>query len=175
MHDNMLEWTSDSPTHLLAPCLVLRQGLGVLTLVEVKSRSRKGCRVRTEQTCTVKQVYVKSQQLRGATGEPIVTVGVFSPDTEDTFFVCRVWWEWKKKKKTLGIRIISVVVDVHHCCPPGDDEKLILCDECNKAFHLFCLRPALYCIPAGEWLCPACQPTVARRTARSRQVSRDVY
>lgn len=50
----------------------------------------------------------------------------------------------------------------------GDDEKLILCDECNKAFHLFCLRPALYRIPAGEWLCPACQPTVARRGSRSR-------
>lgn len=50
----------------------------------------------------------------------------------------------------------------------GDDEKLILCDECNKAFHLFCLRPALYRIPVGEWLCPACQPTVARRGSRSR-------
>lgn len=50
----------------------------------------------------------------------------------------------------------------------GDDEKLILCDECNKAFHLFCLRPALYRIPVGEWRCPACQPTVARRGSRSR-------
>uniref|UniRef100_A0A3P9PZA9 Tyrosine-protein kinase BAZ1B n=1 Tax=Poecilia reticulata TaxID=8081 RepID=A0A3P9PZA9_POERE len=54
------------------------------------------------------------------------------------------------------------------CRRKGDDEKLILCDECNKAFHLFCLRPALYRIPAGEWLCPACQPTVARRGSRSR-------
>lgn len=51
---------------------------------------------------------------------------------------------------------------------PGDDEKLILCDECNKAFHLFCLRPVLYRIPVGEWRCPACQPTVARRGSRSR-------
>ncbi|XP_071352469.1 tyrosine-protein kinase BAZ1B isoform X2 [Trachinotus anak] len=55
----------------------------------------------------------------------------------------------------------------------GDDEKLILCDECNKAFHLFCLRPALYRIPAGEWLCPACQPTVARRGSRSRNYNQD--
>ncbi|XP_010787041.1 tyrosine-protein kinase BAZ1B-like [Notothenia coriiceps] len=54
------------------------------------------------------------------------------------------------------------------CRKKGDDEKLILCDECNKAFHLFCLRPALYRIPDGEWLCPACQPTVARRGSRSR-------
>ncbi|XP_014865151.1 PREDICTED: tyrosine-protein kinase BAZ1B isoform X1 [Poecilia mexicana] len=57
--------------------------------------------------------------------------------------------------------------------PSGDDEKLILCDECNKAFHLFCLRPALYRIPAGEWLCPACQPTVARRGSRSRNYKQD--
>ncbi|XP_035478531.2 tyrosine-protein kinase BAZ1B isoform X2 [Scophthalmus maximus] len=57
--------------------------------------------------------------------------------------------------------------------PTGDDEKLILCDECNKAFHLFCLRPALYRIPAGEWLCPACQPTVARRGSRSRNYNQD--
>uniref|UniRef100_A0A8C6U600 Tyrosine-protein kinase BAZ1B n=1 Tax=Neogobius melanostomus TaxID=47308 RepID=A0A8C6U600_9GOBI len=55
------------------------------------------------------------------------------------------------------------------CRRKGDDEKLILCDECNKAFHLFCLRPALYRIPVGEWLCPACQPTLApRRGSRSR-------
>uniref|UniRef100_A0A8C1MBX4 Tyrosine-protein kinase BAZ1B n=1 Tax=Cyprinus carpio TaxID=7962 RepID=A0A8C1MBX4_CYPCA len=52
------------------------------------------------------------------------------------------------------------------CRRKGEDDKLILCDECNKAFHLFCLRPALYRIPAGEWLCPACQPTTARRSSR---------
>ncbi|XP_015228212.1 PREDICTED: tyrosine-protein kinase BAZ1B [Cyprinodon variegatus] len=59
------------------------------------------------------------------------------------------------------------------CRRKGDDEKLILCDECNKAFHLFCLRPALYRIPAGEWLCPACQPTVARRGSRIRNYKQD--
>uniref|UniRef100_A0A8C5N773 Tyrosine-protein kinase BAZ1B n=1 Tax=Gouania willdenowi TaxID=441366 RepID=A0A8C5N773_GOUWI len=59
------------------------------------------------------------------------------------------------------------------CRRKGDDEKLILCDECNKAFHLFCLRPALYRIPEGEWLCPACQPTMARRGSRSRNYNQD--
>ena len=56
--------------------------------------------------------------------------------------------------------------------PPGEDDKLILCDECNKAFHLFCLRPVLHTIPEGEWLCPACQPTVARRCTRGRYAIR---
>lgn len=54
------------------------------------------------------------------------------------------------------------------CTLLGEDDKLILCDECNKAFHLFCLRPALYEIPDGEWQCPACQPSTARRGSRGR-------
>uniref|UniRef100_A0A8C0B204 Tyrosine-protein kinase BAZ1B n=1 Tax=Buteo japonicus TaxID=224669 RepID=A0A8C0B204_9AVES len=56
------------------------------------------------------------------------------------------------------------------CRKKGEDDKLILCDECNKAFHLFCLRPALYEIPDGEWQCPACQPSTARRSSRGRKV-----
>ncbi|XP_057695395.1 tyrosine-protein kinase BAZ1B [Corythoichthys intestinalis] len=59
------------------------------------------------------------------------------------------------------------------CRKKGDDEKLILCDECNKAFHLFCLRPVLHRIPEGEWSCTACQPTVARRGTRSRNYKQD--
>uniref|UniRef100_A0A3P8YRP8 Bromodomain adjacent to zinc finger domain 1B n=1 Tax=Esox lucius TaxID=8010 RepID=A0A3P8YRP8_ESOLU len=59
------------------------------------------------------------------------------------------------------------------CRKKGEDDKLILCDECNKAFHLFCLRPALYRIPQGEWLCPACQPAVQRRCSRGRNYNED--
>uniref|UniRef100_A0AAY4C8N4 Tyrosine-protein kinase BAZ1B n=1 Tax=Denticeps clupeoides TaxID=299321 RepID=A0AAY4C8N4_9TELE len=59
------------------------------------------------------------------------------------------------------------------CRKKGEDDKLILCDECNKAFHLFCLRPALYRIPAGEWRCPACLPAVARRFSRARNYNDD--
>ncbi|XP_050991217.1 tyrosine-protein kinase BAZ1B isoform X2 [Labeo rohita] len=59
------------------------------------------------------------------------------------------------------------------CRRKGEDDQLILCDECNKAFHLFCLRPALYRIPEGEWLCPACQPTTARRSSRGRNYNED--
>ncbi|KAM3853958.1 tyrosine-protein kinase BAZ1B isoform 1-T1 [Vipera latastei] len=59
------------------------------------------------------------------------------------------------------------------CRKKGEDDKLILCDECNKAFHLFCLRPALYDIPEREWQCPACQPSVARRSSRVRNYAED--
>ncbi|XP_069470886.1 tyrosine-protein kinase BAZ1B [Ambystoma mexicanum] len=59
------------------------------------------------------------------------------------------------------------------CRKKGEDDKLILCDKCNKAFHLFCLRPALYEIPDGEWQCPACQPSTARRNSRGRNYAEE--
>lgn len=59
------------------------------------------------------------------------------------------------------------------CRKKGEDDKLILCDECNKAFHLFCLRPVLLNIPDGEWLCPACQPATLRRSSRGRNYAEE--
>ncbi|KAJ8256724.1 hypothetical protein COCON_G00188760 [Conger conger] len=54
------------------------------------------------------------------------------------------------------------------CRKRGQDDKLALCDDCNRPYHLFCLRPALYSIPQGHWQCPACQPTTRNRSSRSR-------
>lgn len=80
------------------------------------------------------------------------------------------------KNKSLLRKERSTVLQCLLCCQrccvvsvfAGEDDKLILCDECNKAFHLFCLRPALYEVPDGEWQCPACQPPTARRNSRGR-------
>ena len=47
------------------------------------------------------------------------------------------------------------------CRKKGDDSALLLCDECNQAFHMHCLRPALFHIPKGDWLCPACDVSTA--------------
>ncbi|XP_023663028.1 tyrosine-protein kinase BAZ1B-like isoform X2 [Paramormyrops kingsleyae] len=54
------------------------------------------------------------------------------------------------------------------CRRKGEDDKLILCDKCKKAFHLFCLRPALYSIPDRDWLCLGCQPALTRRHSHGR-------
>ncbi|XP_063812221.1 tyrosine-protein kinase BAZ1B [Pseudophryne corroboree] len=59
------------------------------------------------------------------------------------------------------------------CRKKGEDDKLILCDECNKAFHLFCLRPVLLMIPDREWQCPACQPATLRRSSRGRNYAEE--
>ncbi len=33
---------------------------------------------------------------------------------------------------------------------------MLLCDGCDRGFHMFCLRPQLKSIPRGDWYCPAC-------------------
>ena len=43
------------------------------------------------------------------------------------------------------------------CGSPEDDDKMILCDGCDKGFHLFCLRPQLAAVPVSEsWFCSDC-------------------
>ncbi|KAK3235925.1 hypothetical protein CYMTET_53919 [Cymbomonas tetramitiformis] len=45
-------------------------------------------------------------------------------------------------------------------CRKADGEaEMLLCDTCNKGYHLWCLTPALDEVPEGEWLCPRCSGT----------------
>ncbi|KAL0965860.1 hypothetical protein UPYG_G00286710 [Umbra pygmaea] len=47
------------------------------------------------------------------------------------------------------------------CCVCGgkqDAHMQLLCDECNMAFHIYCLNPPLSTIPDDEdWYCPTCK------------------
>uniref|UniRef100_A0A8C2IDN6 E3 ubiquitin-protein ligase UHRF n=1 Tax=Cyprinus carpio TaxID=7962 RepID=A0A8C2IDN6_CYPCA len=47
------------------------------------------------------------------------------------------------------------------CCVCGgkqDAHMQLLCDECNMAFHIYCLTPPLTAIPEDEdWYCPTCK------------------
>ncbi|XP_063066746.1 E3 ubiquitin-protein ligase UHRF2-like [Engraulis encrasicolus] len=47
------------------------------------------------------------------------------------------------------------------CCVCGgkqDAHMQLLCDECNMAFHIYCLNPPLATIPEDEdWYCPTCK------------------
>ncbi|KAJ8298926.1 hypothetical protein KUTeg_022986 [Tegillarca granosa] len=55
--------------------------------------------------------------------------------------------KWEKSAENAKCKI---------CRRKDDDATLLLCDECNQAFHMHCLRPALISIPKGDWHCPAC-------------------
>lgn len=67
------------------------------------------------------------------------------------------------------------------CFTHREDESLLLCDDCDKAFHLGCLIPAKHEAPKGEWLCAWCTRRRAiqfhRRAhaiARMRTVEHDI-
>ncbi|XP_069585506.1 E3 ubiquitin-protein ligase UHRF1-like [Ranitomeya imitator] len=46
----------------------------------------------------------------------------------------------------------------HVCGGKQDPEKQLLCDECDMAFHIYCLDPPLSALPdVDDWYCPDCR------------------
>ncbi|NXF08169.1 UHRF1 ligase, partial [Smithornis capensis] len=46
----------------------------------------------------------------------------------------------------------------HICGGKQDPDKQLMCDECDMAFHIYCLNPPLSSIPDDEdWYCPECR------------------
>ncbi len=45
------------------------------------------------------------------------------------------------------------------CQRIDDADQMLLCDNCNGGYHLFCLKPELTQVPAGNWYCSSCSPT----------------
>ncbi|KAF9616435.1 hypothetical protein IFM89_029689, partial [Coptis chinensis] len=41
-------------------------------------------------------------------------------------------------------------------------DKLLLCDKCDRGFHIFCLKPVLVSVPKGAWFCPSCNNQVKK-------------
>ncbi|EYB91187.1 hypothetical protein Y032_0209g2103 [Ancylostoma ceylanicum] len=43
-------------------------------------------------------------------------------------------------------------------CKRSDNEEiLLLCDNCDDAWHTTCLKPPLWFVPGGKWYCPKCE------------------
>ncbi|CAD6888737.1 unnamed protein product [Tilletia laevis] len=42
-------------------------------------------------------------------------------------------------------------------CLRGDNgTSMLLCDDCNRGYHMFCLDPPMTTIPKSQWFCPPC-------------------
>ncbi|ESN98959.1 hypothetical protein HELRODRAFT_188966 [Helobdella robusta] len=54
------------------------------------------------------------------------------------------------------------------CRKKGDGEQMMLCDECDKGHHTYCLKPPVKVIPEGDWFCPWCRPLPAVETPRKK-------
>eukprot|EP00976_Prorocentrum_cordatum_P001540 31146-Prorocentrum_minimum.AAC.1 len=55
------------------------------------------------------------------------------------------------------------------CTKTTDAKKMLLCDECDLGWHMFCVRPPVKVVPKGEWFCPRCVPATAPAAAEARR------
>lgn len=39
------------------------------------------------------------------------------------------------------------------CGSRGDEPNLLLCDECDISYHIYCISPPLHTVPEGGWKC----------------------
>jgi len=45
------------------------------------------------------------------------------------------------------------------CQRTDDVDQMLLCDNYNGGYHLFCLKPKLTQVPIDNWYCLSCSPT----------------
>ncbi|PIO71645.1 PHD-finger [Teladorsagia circumcincta] len=64
-----------------------------------------------------------------------------------------------KRSKVTSQKKKSDPMESVYCsvCGSGDDEdRLLLCEDCDKSIHTHCCDPPLAGVPKGEWRCPTC-------------------
>ncbi|CAL1296003.1 unnamed protein product [Larinioides sclopetarius] len=58
-------------------------------------------------------------------------------------------------------------------CHLGDrEDRLLLCDACDLAYHCECLDPPLFHVPIEEWFCPPCSGILQNGAVAGPSVSR---
>lgn len=68
---------------------------------------------------------------------------------------------WSRSAQRVGCLI---------CRRKNEPEQTLLCDSCNKGWHMFCLKPKMTKIPEGDWFCPRCKPENWKpKTTRTRK------
>ena len=80
------------------------------------------------------------------------------------------WRQGVRKAKTaaqlaMGFYVLETSIAWHksimkafcQLCHSGEDEQnLLLCDGCDKGYHMYCFKPAITTLPDGDWYCYEC-------------------
>ena len=78
-------------------------------------------------------------------------------DTERSWTDKRSWEELCKARGTHGDAEDGPTDDDQTCEVCDDPGELLICDRCEKGFHLACVKPKpLTAIPKGDWSCHTC-------------------
>ncbi|KAK2633177.1 hypothetical protein EUGRSUZ_L00408 [Eucalyptus grandis] len=56
------------------------------------------------------------------------------------------------------------------CLMDRDDDKIALCDDCDQAYHIYCMKPPRTSIPRGKWFCRKFDPGIQAIRRRRKVV-----
>ncbi|XP_072181934.1 zinc finger protein ubi-d4-like isoform X2 [Diadema setosum] len=43
------------------------------------------------------------------------------------------------------------------CGTSDNDDQLLFCDDCDRGYHMYCLKPPMSAPPEGSWICDLCK------------------
>ena len=70
---------------------------------------------------------------------------------------------WPTFKNSVGCVICKR--DINH-------DQILICDGCDKEYHMYCLTPKLKKVPEGHWYCPRCKTMKGKKKGKKVKESR---
>lgn len=108
--------------------------------------------------CSAKDKFILMQDV-------CVTCGALGTDQEACLIACSQCGQCfhphcanvtlSKTMLTKGWRCLDCTV-CEGCGQKNDEGRLILCDECDISYHIYCMSPPLDAVPNGNWKCNLC-------------------